>query len=109
MKEEVVGIVFDLVHTRPSSQKCQKDGGAKWIVERRMSGRQEWEIEEWRESTMEYCERIVKGKFVKNSEACFSYNKTCEYIDVCNTDGKFREHVIERNFRVEKWTPYEGR
>lgn len=108
---KVTGVIFDVIHTRPTSLKAQKEGSPKWVTDRRISGRHEWEVEEWKKTTLtfiewiEWCER--KDEWVKNAEACVRYNKICEYADLCNTEGMARELVMEQRFVVERWKPYE--
>jgi hypothetical protein len=109
---KIEGVIFDVIHTRATSLKAQKEGTPKWLTDRRISGRSAWEVEEWKETTLHYAGMIkgcqASGVWVKNGEACVNYNQICEYAQLCNSQGVMQDRIMENEYEVSKWEPFEG-
>ena len=109
---DVKDVVVDLIKTVPASQKAQKEGARKWEAERRIVTFSSEEVAEWKRETEWWCEEIkrceAQGFWRRNTESCFMYNKRCEYIELCNTQGEMRDRIAEEKFEVSKWEAYEG-
>jgi len=109
--EDVRDAVVDLIKTTPASQKAQREGVEKWGVERKVVTFSPEEVEEWKCEARWWCGQIGGcariGEWPKNTESCFMYNKRCEYIELCNTHGEMRDRIVEEQFEVNEWKPYD--
>jgi hypothetical protein len=68
------------------------------------------EIEEWRLSTIHQCGKLLASQLNGNAteqfntDACFSYGSSCQFLDLCSSPPSVREGM-QALYREEEWNP----
>ena len=74
--------------------------------------RSEAQLEEWLANTKEYfraAERYAEsGKYPMNLKSCGNYGG-CPFRDVCSSEPKIRQNILETKFEKQIWNPLEPR
>lgn len=76
---------------------------------RRITTRQQWELEEWdaelRHTVKEIETCFGKEHFPRDGQRCSDYNSICPYYNLCLTHPAARKPLEDSNYRVEFWEP----
>jgi hypothetical protein len=76
---------------------------------RRITMRTEADFEEWRVTLRAAVAEIRRsrqtGIWPQRPSGCFSYNRQCEYWDLCTVAPVSREGIIRAQFTVDPWDP----
>lgn len=78
---------------------------------RKITTRSPEELVEWEDELRVTVEQIrmsrATNKWVKHAPtACFTYNRTCEYYNLCTSGESQREAITESSFERKVWEPW---